>query len=368
MTEHSPTAPATANANAAAPATTRGAAPASATTTTTTTDQRAIRRGFVAAGIVVVCWSGFNIVSRLGGRSPLTPFDLAALRFMVSGLLLLPLFLGGFRPVPASGRAKTELWRTGGALSWRQRLLLALAGGLGYALLAYTGFSLAPAAHAGVLVNGGIPLATTLIGWQVFGLRPTRRALLALLIAGGGFALIARHGLHMQDPWHTLQGDASFLLAAICWGFYGQLVRRWQVDPRLAASNIAVCSAAVYLPVYLLFLPSGFAFASPPQILLQAGYQGIVAGIVAASCYSYATLRIGPTRASLMLALVPPISALLAVPLLGELLTPETAVGALLVTAGAVLGATGGSGVRPAAGPLADPSSLPSPPSTASRR
>ena len=34
--------------------------------------------GFIAAGIVVACWSGFNIVSRLGSKGVLTPFDLAA--------------------------------------------------------------------------------------------------------------------------------------------------------------------------------------------------------------------------------------------------------------------------------------------------
>lgn len=49
--------------------------------------------GFLAAGVVVVCWSGFNIVSRLGSKGVLTPFDLAAMRFGVSGVLALPFFM-----------------------------------------------------------------------------------------------------------------------------------------------------------------------------------------------------------------------------------------------------------------------------------
>ena len=290
-----------------------------------------VRRGFLAAGVVVVCWSGFNIVSRMGGKSPLTPFDLAALRFSVSALLMLPVFLRS---------------RSTSTLTLQQRLLLALAGGMAYALFAYTGFSLAPAAHAGVLVNGGIPLATTLIGWQLFGLQPTRRAWSALLVTLIGIVLVGYHGLRSSDPAHTLLGDACFLLAAVSWGFYGQLVRRWQIPPGLAASNIAVCSALIYLPMYLLWLPKGYLHATHAQVLLQAGYQGVVAGVIAAGCYSFATLRIGPTRASLMLALVPPISAVLAVPLLDEALTTETLAGAVLVTAGALLGASGGSGIR----------------------
>jgi len=290
-----------------------------------------VRAGFLAAGVVVLCWSGFNIVSRLGGRSPLTPYDLAALRFAVSAVLLSPLFLASLRgpPVP-----------------WARRMTLALFGGLGYALLAYTGFSLAPAAHAGVLVNGGIPLATTLIGWQVFAQRPTPRAWLALAIAALGMILIGRHGFQGGDAHRTLSGDACYLAAAACWGMYGQLVRRWQIAPLTAAASIAVCSALVFLPVYLLMLPKGYALATRAQVLLQAGYQGVVAGVIAAVCYTFATLRIGPTRASLMLALVPPISAVAAVPLLGEALTVEIGLGAALVTAGALLGASGGSGVR----------------------
>ena len=281
--------------------------------------------GFIAAGVVVLCWSGFNIVSRLGGRSVLTPFDL------VSALLLSPLFVWSLR-LPG--------------LPWRRRIAIAGCAGIAYSLLAYTGFALAPAAHAGVLVNGGIPLATTLIGWLAFAQRPTGRAWLALGIASAGMALIGWHSLRSQDAAHTLLGDLCYLLAAMSWGLYGQLVRRWQVNPRAAAANIAACSAILYLPVYALWLPKAIDRAPLNQVLLQAGYQGVVAGVIAATCYTFATLRIGPTRASLMLALVPPISAVAAVPLLGEALSAATAAGALLVTIGAVLGATGGYGIR----------------------
>jgi drug/metabolite transporter (DMT)-like permease len=158
--------------------------------------------------------------------------------------------------------------------------------------------------------------------------------------------LIGRHAFQSADGASTLGGDACFLAAAASWGLYGQLVRRWQVDPRTAAASITVCSALLYLPIYLLCLPKGYALATTGQIALQAGYQGVIAGVVASLCYMFATLRIGPTRASLMLALVPPISACLAVPLLGEPLTLETGLGALLVTCAAIFGASGGSGVR----------------------
>lgn len=287
--------------------------------------------GFAAMGIVVLCWSGFNIVSRIGGKSVLTPYDLAGLRFLVAAILLSPLFFKSL------GIPDLTLFR---------RIALASCAGLGYALLVYIGFSLAPAAHAGVLVNGGIPLATTMIGWWIFGLQPTLRAWIALAITFLGIALIGRHSMQSEHVTLTLLGDLFYFLAACSWGFYGQLIRRWKINPLAASANINMVSLLIYCPIYLFLLPKGIFEASTGQILLQAGYQGVVAGVIAASCYAFATLRIGPTRASLMLAMVPPISAIAAVPFLGEVLTIETGLGAVLVTIGAAFGASGGLGIR----------------------
>jgi drug/metabolite transporter (DMT)-like permease len=96
----------------------------------------------------------------------------------------------------------------------------------------------------------------------------------------------------------------------------------------------------IYLPVYAVFLPKGIAAVATPFILLQCLYQGVIAASVAGLLYAYANQTIGPMKASLMLALVPGISALMAVPLLGETLGVTTILGVILVTCGAVLGTT----------------------------
>jgi len=103
-------------------------------------------KGLLAALVVVICWSGFNIVSRFGSTATFTPFDLAAMRYGVSGTLALPFFL---KLVPPR--------------EWPRHAVLALVGGLGYGLLVYSGFAFAPSAHAGVFVNGGIPFWTVVI-------------------------------------------------------------------------------------------------------------------------------------------------------------------------------------------------------------
>ena len=77
-------------------------------------DAASRRRGFLAAAGVVLCWSGFNIVSRFGSRGAFTPYDIAALRFGVSALIALPFFLR---------LARFE--------DWGKYLVLALCGGIG---------------------------------------------------------------------------------------------------------------------------------------------------------------------------------------------------------------------------------------------
>jgi len=71
-------------------------------------------KGLLAGLLVVVCWSGFNIVSRFGSKGIFTPFDLAAMRVGVSGLIGLPIFV---RYVPGA--------------EWPRYVVLSLFGGLG---------------------------------------------------------------------------------------------------------------------------------------------------------------------------------------------------------------------------------------------
>ena len=288
-------------------------------------------KGFAAAAAVIVIWSGFNIISRLGGRSPLTPYDMAAIRFVFSGIVCLPFVL--------------IRWRH---LKWQRLAVLAAFGGMGYGLFVYAGFALAPTAHAGILVNGGIPFATALIAWLILGHRPGIRSEFALLVAGLGIVLIGLHsfGQFSGAPAHQWVGDVFFLLAAICYASFGLLLKHWHVSPLEATIGVAVISMVCYTPVYLLFLPKAITTVPLSFILWQGVYQGILAASIAGLLFAYAIHNIGTQRATLMLAMVPGISAVAAVPLLRESLDAVTIAGVVLVTIGAILGATHQSAKR----------------------
>lgn len=278
--------------------------------------------GLLAGLFVVLVWSGFNIVSRFGATAAFTPFDIAALRFGVSGAIALPLFL---RYVPRQ--------------DWPRHAVLALFGGLGYGILVYSGFAFAPSAHAGVFVNGGIPFWTIVIMAVMTQFRIPRQTVAALVLTTCGLLLIGFESLFATAREGEWIGDLLFLSAALVWAVFGLLLRRWQIRPQLGILGIATFSALAYLPVYVLWLPGNLGEASWGAIALQGVYQGILAALVAAGLYSYAVQKVGAGEASMMLALVPAVTAIGGVLILDEHLGLSTIVGIVVVSVGALLGA-----------------------------
>ena len=279
-------------------------------------------RGLLAALVTVTCWSGFNIVSRFGSKGVFTPFDLAAMRYGVSGALTLPFFL---YLVPMR--------------DWPKYLLLTLVGGLGYGLLVYSGFAFAPSAHAGIFVNGGIPFWAVVLSAIISGFKLSRHVVIALALSTCGLLMIGFNSLlshHNGDEWI---GDLLFFSAALCWAIFGLLVRRWQIRPHHGIFGIATFASLIYLPIYFLLLPKGIYAAAWGDIVLQSVYQGIIAALLAAGMFSYAIHKIGACEASMMLALVPAFSAVGGYFILGEDLSLITIAGIVIVSIGALLGA-----------------------------
>ncbi|WP_187399244.1 DMT family transporter [Bradyrhizobium paxllaeri] len=105
-------------------------------------------RGALYGLAAVSIWSGWIVVARVGLKTSLTPWDIAALRFGVAGLLLLPYVLN-------KGLVLERLGWVG---------LAAIVLGAGApVLLANAGLLFAPAAHAGALFPGVMPLAVALL-------------------------------------------------------------------------------------------------------------------------------------------------------------------------------------------------------------
>ena len=74
---------------------------------------------------------------------------------------------------------------------------------------------------------------------------------------------------------------------------------------------------ALFLPLWFVF-PTALFQADLGEILVQAGYQGIIVNIVALMFSTYAIARLGTITVSIFMSFVPVTTALLAWLLLGE--------------------------------------------------
>jgi drug/metabolite transporter (DMT)-like permease len=215
-------------------------------------------------------------------------------------------------------------------------IALTLTGALGYTLLIFSGAHLAPAAHLSILLPGLLPFAMTLCAWVVLGERPTLQRQVGIAVIAIGVAILACQVF--RDGRATAVGDAMFVGACFLWALYTVLVRRWKISPWAVTINIAMVAALTYLPVYLAALPKTILSANLWEIALQAIYQGVIAAILQMVLYMRAVELLGPSRMGVLLALVPPLAAMAAVPALREPITPLLVLSLVMVSLGVWIG------------------------------
>lgn len=303
--------------------------------------------GVAAAVVTVLIWTSFILVARASAdpaRTPtLTPFDIAFCRIVGAATILLPwgawlVRRDRLRAAPAAS------WLGVSPLPMRVTLATGFFGGLLYATLVYSGFAYAPALHASVLLPGSLPLWTALLAWWLLRERVTPGRLIGLALIVAGDALVGGASLlRALDGGQVWLGDVLFMAGAMSWASYSVLARHFGFDAVRTTIAITTFAALSYLPVYLLLALSGTVasklFHAPlGDLLFQATFQGWGSVVVSGITFTQMIRHFGPVRSTMVTALVPGLSALGAVLLLGEPLRWNLAAGLALVTGGIVFG------------------------------
>ncbi|MCJ8168518.1 DMT family transporter [Atopomonas sediminilitoris] len=267
------------------------------------------------AAATLLIWIGFMLVSRYGALSALSPWDMLALRLFPAAVLITP------------------LWLYYGKRSLLNPRLLCLSaiGGLGYAGLVYQGFAQTSLAHAAVLLPGLLPFAIALLARWLLGepLGRARQQALLLMLAGLLCLIV--------ETWHTPTlglGDAFIVSATLCWALMTVLVRRWRIDLLTTMAALSVPPAVLYAPWYVAVLGSDWQLLPSQQLLLQAGYQGVLAMLIAMPLYLSAVARLGAAGMGMLMGLIPPASAVAGIWLLAEPWRWSTVAALLLVLLG----------------------------------
>ncbi len=277
-------------------------------------------RGLLWGFSGVLVWSGSFVLTRFGVRTALTPYDIIALRFAVAGLLLLPV-------VVARGFGFRELGVTG-------FVLLVSGAGAPYALFTAYGLQFAPASHAAALIPGLMTVFVATLGAFLLNERLafSRWGGVVLILAGS--CLIA--GVSRLDG-PEMPGHIAFLSAALVWAIYVMVFRSRNMDGLRATAIASVSSALLFVPLYAAFLPKGIGTASWGDIALQGFYQGVLTSAFGLFAFNRAVALLGAAAGAALAALIPVVTLVLALVLLGEVPGWTDTLAAFMIGIGVVL-------------------------------
>lgn len=259
-------------------------------------------QGYLYVAITMCIWGGFTITSRLNAIWHISPWDITALRFTLAFLILMPILLY---------KKDTAF------LFKKEPFILAMIGGVAYCLTCYSAFQFVPAAHAAVFLNGCIPLCTALAGFILYKQPFDQHTWLSLGIMLS--AILVMSILMYEETGVAFGiGDLLFVCAAVLWGAFTVLLRQWKLSAWHSMAGVAIWSAIVYVPIYIVFLPKHLDQASPAHLVMQTLFHGIFVVIIATLAYVEAIKRLGAFKTGSIVTLAPFIAAIIAVPLLNE--------------------------------------------------
>ena len=202
-------------------------------------------------------------------------------------------------------------------LGWIGLAAIVVGCGAPMVLLVNAGLLFAPAAHAGALFPGVMPLMVAILAAAILreAFTPQKRVGFALIVVGAVGIVWGTGGTigTAQNVGHVL-----FLAAGLAWACYTVAMRRARLDGLHAAAISAVGSLLLYLPAYA-YIAGTSVFEAPLfDIALQAIVQGLLTAVVALLLYGRMVSILGATSGAAFVALTPAMTALMAIPILGE--------------------------------------------------
>nr|WP_180102316.1 DMT family transporter [Acinetobacter sp. YH12126] len=260
------------------------------------------KQGYLYVFITMCIWGGFTLTARLSANWGISAWDITALRFALAFCILMPILI----------------YKKDTAFLWKKEpFILAMLGGVTYCLTAYSAFHYAPAAHAAIFLNGCIPLCTAIAAFLIFKQPIDKHTWISVVIMVSAISLMS-YLMYVETGMAFGLGDLLFFISAIWWGIFTVLLKQWRLSAWHAMAGVAVWSAVVFVPIYLLFFPKHWSDPEPLQLIGQVIFHGIFVVIIATLTYVEAIKRLGAFKAGSIVTLAPFIAAILAVPLLNE--------------------------------------------------
>lgn len=257
-------------------------------------------KAHLACMLIVCIWSGWITISRYGVHSSLQPADITLLRYLTALIFVSPLIL-------------QHRWSK---FSLHQYLLVGLGIGFPYTMVSFYGLHEVKAAHAGVLVNGMLPIFGAIAAWFILSQTISRTRYLGVGVIFIANVIMA--GTSTFSAAH-IGGIILLLLAAVIYTIHMVCIKLWHFEWRDVLVTVPVVNVSLFIPLWFIF-PTNLFHAETIDILSQALYQGVLVNIVALICSTFAIKHLGTISVSIYMSIVPVSTALLAWIILGETL------------------------------------------------
>jgi len=240
-------------------------------------------RGALFGIAAVSIWTAWIVAVRLGIRTSLQPWDIAAIRFGVAGLILLPYLL-------KKGLAVDRL-------GWAGLAAIMVGGGAPTILVSYGGLLFAPAAHAASLFTALIPLYVAILAAVVLGESFTVAKRIGLvLIVAGVLGIVWGAGGTIGSRQNI--GHAMFISAGMLWACYVVALQKARLEGLHAAAIAAVGSLITYVPVYAIIFGTSLFNAPWRDLALQAFVHGLLVAVISFVCIGRAVSILGASNGS----------------------------------------------------------------------
>ncbi|RZN34396.1 EamA family transporter [Bradyrhizobium sp. Leo121] len=254
----------------------------------------------------IVLWSGNVIVSRMSAHT-IGPEAITFYRLLLAVLLMSTFVAGG------AWRDRAVIWPHLGQFAILGFLAMCL-----FQSLSYLAAESTTATNMAVF-TALTPLLTVALSALLLKDAPTIGMVgggilsllgLVYLVSAGDPASLAQSGVHLGDP--------LMFLAALVYALYGVLLKRWSLPVAGWQSTYtqALCALAIMFPAFLA-TPAPMRSLNADTLPLIA-YAGGLASVVLPFLWVRGVHILGPNRCAVFMNLLPVLTALGAIVLLGE--------------------------------------------------
>jgi drug/metabolite transporter (DMT)-like permease len=279
-------------------------------------------------GLVVlsVIW-GLAFVAIKEADQVLSPVNLALMRWLIASVLF-------FALLPVMGKSKSRFERK----DVPRLLLVAFANVAGYHISLNYAETTISAGLSGLLIAFG-PVFVVVLSVFVLNEKAGRKVLLALLLAVFGTLLLSLSSMSVNDL-SSLYGPGAVILSALCYALFAvfgkPLVQKYGSGS--VTTRAGLLGTAMMLPL----LSSSFVSqveSLPLDGWISVLYLSVISTVLGYMLFYKLVSQRAVSRLSIQLYLIPIVSVVGGVILLGESVTPVTAIGGATMLAAVTLAA-----------------------------